>query len=203
MKNILFVLVGVIVLTGCISPKSYVDPTFGKTTYNDIQSVEKKYDSLITVEFQRNGKKFDAAISEVKKHVDKTLRATGVINPTSNNSDITIKVIVNNVADLSDAAAKGFGTGLTFGAIGTTVTDYYEITVEYTDSEGSLIKSYKHALHTTIGNEKAPFENVNPTTLAEAFGIVVEQTLLNFVGDMQKSGKFTKVEFSNSNIVYS
>lgn len=198
MKNILILLFGAIALTGCVSPKSYVDPTFGKATYNDIQSVDKKHDALITVEFQRNGEKFDAAHTEVKNHVDKTLRATGVVNPTSNNSDIILKVIINNIVDMSDAAAKGFGVGLTFGAVGTTVTDYYEVTVEYTDTEGSLIKSYKHAIHSTIGNEKAPFDNVKPTTVADAFGTIVEETLLNFVNDMQKSGKFTKVEFTKA-----
>ncbi len=100
-----------------------------------------------------------------------------------------MKITVNNVADLSEAAVKGFGTGLTFGAAGSLVTDYYEIAIEYNDGNGSqFTQKYKHALHTTTGNEDAPFDSVQPTTPSDAFGTVVEQTLLNFVKDMQAKG---------------
>ena len=95
---------------------------------------------------------------------------------------------------MGSAAAKGFGSGLTFGLIGTTVTDYYEVTIVYTDESGAVTsKDYKHALHTTIGNEKAPIEGVLPTTLADGFATVVEQVLLNFITDMQKDGKLTSL----------
>ncbi len=104
-----------------------------------------------------------------------------------------MKITVNNVADLSEAAVKGFGTGLTFGAADSLVTDYYEITIEYGNGNGNgngsqFTQKYKHALHTTTGNEDAPFDSVQPTTPSDAFGTVVEQTLLNFVKDMQAKG---------------
>ncbi len=192
MKKIIMLVIPVITLTGCISPKTYIDPNFGKATYEDIKDVAKKYDAQVIVEFQRNGEKLDSVHKEVLNHVERTLRATSVVTPSEVETDYSIKVTVNNIADMGDSAAKGFGTGLTFGAIGTTVTDYYEVTVEYTDKSGiSLIKNYKHALHTTIGNEKAPFEGAIPTTPSDGFGTVVEQVLLNFVADMQKDGKLT------------
>jgi len=192
MKKIIMLVIPVIALTGCISPKTYIDPNFGKATYEDIKDVAKKYDAQVIVEFQRNGEKLDSVHKEVLNHVERTLRATSVVTPSEVETDYSIKVTVNNIADMGDAAAKGFGTGLTFGAVGTTITDYYEVTVEYTDKSGtSLIKNYKHALHTTIGNEKAPFEGAIPTTPSDGFGTVVEQVLLNFVADMQKDGKLT------------
>ncbi len=194
MKKIIMLALPVIALTGCISPKTYIDPNFGKATYDDVKSVAKKYDAQVIVEFQRNGEKLDAVNQEVLNHVERTLRATSVVTPTKVETDYSIKVTVNNIADMGEAAAKGFGTGLTFGAAGTTVTDYYEVTVEYTDKNGtSLTKNYKHALHTTIGNEKAPFEGAIPTTPSDGFGTVVEQVLLNFVVEMQKDGKLTFV----------
>jgi hypothetical protein len=138
----------------------------------------------------------------VRNHVERVLRASGVIEPTSEGANYTLKVVVNNLADLSDAAAKGFGTGLTFGAVGTLVTDYYEVTITYTDSSGKeQSKKYKHALHTTIGNKKAPFDNVEPTTPADAFGTIVEQVLLNFVKDMQAQGLLTLKPYTRSDLL--
>ena len=51
-----------------------------------------------------------------------------------------------------------------------------------------MTHDYKHALHTTVGNKAAPVENVEPTSLADGFGTIVEETILNFVKDMQDNG---------------
>lgn len=186
-------------LTGCVSPKTYVDPSFSKATYDDVKPVENKYSAKILIEFQRNGKPYKRANKEVRGHVERTLRATGVVTPTTDESKASLMVTVNNIADINDAKAKGFGTGLTLGAVGTLVTDYYEIFIEFDDGDGNTFKeNYKHALHTTIGNKKAPFEGVEGTTPADGFGTVVEQTLLNFIKDMQSKGILTlKLESSH------
>ena len=179
-------------MTGCISTKTYVDPAFSEATYDDVKPVNDIYETQILVEFQRNGEVFDRANQEVREHVERTLRATGIISPVEEEFDISVKIVVNNVADLGEAAAKGFGTGLTLGAAGSLLTDYYEITIEYDDGNGThLTENYKHALHTTIGNKDAPFDGVEPTTPSDGFGTVVEQTLLNFIKDMQGKGLLT------------
>lgn len=178
-----------LLITGCISPKTYIDPSFADATYDDVLPVTKKYKTQVLVEFQRNGELFSRANKEVRGHVERTLRATGVVEITDEDPDASIKVVVNNIADLSDAALKGFGTGLTFGASGSLVSDYYEITIEFDDGKGTqLTERYKHALHTTIGNKKAPFDNVQPTTPADAFASVIEETILNFIKDTQSKG---------------
>lgn len=185
-------LVVALALTGCIAPQSYVDPAFGKAAYTDITKVDQQYNVKVDIEFQRNGVAYPGANQEVRHHVERTLKATGVILPTPENSKIAIKVTMNNIADMDDAFAKGFGAGLTFGAAGTVVSDFYEIKIEYTDASGSVTaKNYKHALHTAIGNTDAPVENVKPTDPAIAVGVIVEQIMLNFVKDMQDAGMFT------------
>lgn len=192
LQKIAFLAAVVVSLTACVSAKTYVDPSFSKASYNDILPVAEKYETKIQVEFQRNGKPFEKANQEVLGHVERTLRATGVIKPSPDQSKISVKVVVNNIADLGKAAAKGAGTGLTFGAAGSLVSDYYEITIELTDSQGTKVtEKYQHALHTTIGNKKAPFDNVQATTPADGFGKVVEQTLLNFIKDIQAKGMLT------------
>jgi len=195
MRNIFTLLAVTLVLSGCISPKSYVNPEFGGTSYNDIKTVAKKHDAKIEVEFQRNGEPLSGVNQEVKNHVERTLRATGVINPVLDNSEVSLKVTVNNIADVAEARVKGFGTGLTFGAAGSTVSDYYEVTIIYISQNGiEHVKNYKHELVTTIGNASAPFNGVLPTTIADGFGTIVEQVMLNFIKEMQAEGKLTFLE---------
>ena len=186
--RLMFSLFVIAFLSGCMTTKSYVDPTYGKTAYSDIKSVATPYNSNVSVEFRRNGTHFARADSELRGHVERTLRASGVVVPGAAGANYSIRVIVNNVGDVSGAAAKGFATGLTLGAAGSLVTDYYEATIELVDADGNPHSgSYKHALHTTIGNKRAPF-NMQPTTPADAFGRVVEQTVLNFIKEMQEQG---------------
>lgn len=192
MIRISVVLVALVVLSGCVTPKSYVDPSFSKADYGDLQTTAQKYDANVTVQFQRNGKVFDKAHTELENHVLRSLRSTGIINPVTADSGLSIRVVVNNVANMGSAATKGVGTGLTLGLAGSVVTDYYEISIEFSDGQGGTIRNdYKHALHTTIGNKKAPIEGVAPTSPADGFGTIVEQTILNFVKDMQDSGLLT------------
>ncbi|CAM3423117.1 hypothetical protein [Parendozoicomonas haliclonae] len=176
-----------LLLTGCIAPKSYVDTKHSDITYSDINPVEKKHDINIEVEFQRNGEIFSRVNKEVMEHVTHTFKSTGIAEIVSQDFNSTVKVTVNNVADLSDAASKGFATGLTLGLAGTTVTDFYEVTIDYISKSGSQVsKSYQHAIHTSIGNASAPpIQGAESTTPAVAFGRVVEQVVLKFIKEMQ------------------
>jgi len=172
-------------LSGCISVKSYVDPGFKGASYSEVKAPAKKYAMNVEVEFQRNGEHLQKADSELRGHVERTLRATGVVQPEFGGSDATLKVVVNNIADLAAAAAKGVGTGLTFGASGSSVIDAYEIHISLVVNGKEVDSSYQHALHSTVGNADAPFANVTPTTPADAFGKIIEEVVVKFVKDMQ------------------
>ncbi len=188
------ILISITLLSGCISMKSYVDPAFGTASYEDIRPVNKRHDARVVVEFQRNGEVFDRAQAEAENAVVRSLRATGVINPVAE-GDIALRVVVNNIADMGEAATKGFGTGLTFGLAGSVVTDYYEISIQFTDVNGATVThDYKHAIHTTVGNRAAPMENVEPTSPADGFATIIEETILNFIKDMQDKGLLVNVE---------
>lgn len=177
-----------IFMTGCISTKSYVDPQFRKATYADIDRVNTGYKANIEIEFQRNGKHIHQLDNELRGHVERTFRATGVIIPTYEPVGLKIKVIANNIADMGLAATKGFGTGLTFGAVGTSVTDFYEFTIEYQQNGMRGNYAYKHAIHSTTGNKEAPVP-VEPTI--NAFEKVVEDIILNFIKNMQQSNELS------------
>ena len=184
-RNILVIGAITVGLSGCLSVNTYVDPGFKGSSYSDIKAPAKKYALNVEVEFQRNGEHFQKADSELRGHVERTLRATGIVQPEFGGSDATLKVVVNNIADLVAAAAKGAGTGLTFGAAGSSVTDAYDIRISLIVNGKETDSSYQHALHTTVGNADAPFPSVTPTTPADAFGKLVEQVVIKFVNDMQ------------------
>jgi hypothetical protein len=173
---------------GCVSSKSYVDPAFGKVTYDSLPIPANPHKLSITAEFQRNGVHLPEVDSELYGHVERVLRASRFAVPAQDKSEGAIKVVVNNIADIEKAKSMGFGTGFTFGAAGSWITDYYEMNVEYVLGEKSFNKSgYKHQLHTTIGNKKGP-EGVLPVTAAAGFADIVEDLLLNFLGDLYKEG---------------
>lgn len=173
------------VLTGCISAKSYVDPKYGTLSYADAKKPAKPHDVKIDVEFQRNGEHLSRVDKELRTNVEKIFVNSGVVAPSANSTDISIKITCNNIADVKGAMTKGFGTGLTFGAAGSAVSDFYQVTIELKQGSTVIEKKYDHAIHTTIGNKAAPVQGVTPVKPVEAFGGVIEDVVLQFIKEMQ------------------
>jgi len=175
-------------LVGCVSIKSYVDPTYSRATYNDITRRADPYKWRIVVEFQRNGTHLPKADSELMGNVERVVRASGMAIPSPEGSSGQLKVVVNNIADMGTARAKGFGTGLTLGLVGSTISDYYEMEAELS-MNGKIIRrsAYKHALHSTVGNASGP-QGVEAMSPSASFSKVIEQLMLNFLKDLQQSG---------------
>jgi hypothetical protein len=184
----ILVLIGLSIgLFGCISQQSFIDPSAQKFTYDDIKRRAEPVKLRLSVEFQRNGLHFPKADSTLKDSAERTLRATGVIIPTDVDSVGEIKIIVNNIADIATAAAKGAGTGLTFGLIGSTVQDNYELTMTMTINGQTITKSgIKNSIFTTVGNAAAP-DGVQTSPVEVAFSKVLEQMILQALKDVESN----------------
>ncbi|MET0499826.1 MAG: hypothetical protein ABW106_16310 [Steroidobacteraceae bacterium] len=91
-------------------------------------------------------------------------------------SGATLHIVINNVP-LDDAAfAKGFATGLTFGLVGSAVTDGYICTVDFVSPRGvKVTKKLRHAIHTTMGAKGAPANAVKAKSLDEAVHTMTRQ----------------------------
>jgi hypothetical protein len=179
------------ILSGCFPPKSFVDPTVPKLSYDNLKKRQDQLRLKVIAEFQRNGEAFPRLNVSLKDNTERILRGTGVIAPVGDNAAGagTIEVTVNNLGDIGAAAAKGAGVGLTFGLVGATVTDNYELTVRVNINGKTFTrKSIRHAIHTTIGNARIPpgMEAIPPNV---AFERVLEQMLLKAIFDMQQSGE--------------
>jgi hypothetical protein len=178
-------------LTGCISPKMYVDATLPKVNYADLQAPASKHPVQLLYEFQTKGAVNAAAIKQTQPVAFATLQKTGLFSevvtaPTT--SDYKLLVTINNVPVTQDAASKGFATGLTLGLAGTTVTDGYICTATYQGpGQQPVVKTYNHAIHTTIGNTDAP-KGLQPAKPQDAVNQIVEDLILNTVSDLGKEG---------------
>lgn len=174
--------------SGCISHKSYVDPSVQAGTYETVARQNDPLRLRIESKFLRNGEALPKADSMLHDAVERTLRGSGTVLPMSESGDGVFSVTLNNIADLGGAVAQGVGTGLTFGLAGTTVVDRYEMTVSITARGKTVNRSgVRHALYTAIGNTSTP-EGVKVMSPAEAFQKVVESMLLSVLRDMQAAG---------------
>lgn len=179
-------------IVGCASPKSFVDPTYGRATYADITRRAEPYKWRIVVECQRNGAHVPEVDGELMGDVERVVRASGIAIPSPEGSSGQLKVVVNDIAATESAGWKGFVTGLTFGLVGSTAIDYYEMEAELSMNGKSIKRSgYKHAIHTTVGNASGP-QGVEAMSLSEAFSGVLEQMLLNFLKDLQQIGELSE-----------
>jgi hypothetical protein len=173
-------------LTACISAKSFVDPSQTKLTYENLRRPQEPLKLSLVTEFQRNGERFPAADSTLRDSTERVLRASGVIVPTADARAGQVKIVVNNVADRGAAAAKGFGTGLTFGLAGSTVMDAYELTMQI-NVNGKVYSSsvIRHSLFTAIGNTSTP-PGIEVMPVGVAFQKVLEQMLLRALKEAQE-----------------
>jgi len=176
-------------LAGCLSIKSYVDPQLPKVGYADLLARRDPQPVVLTVAFHRNGAPAMLGVSrardEVRGVVERSKLFSAVMEKSTGSAD-QLDVVLDNVGDLGDAAAKGTKTGLTFGASGSQVTDGYIFTATFRPlGKEPVTKVYRHALHSTIGNAPGP-PGLTPMGLNEAFNKVVEELVLNLLLDLQK-----------------
>jgi len=183
-------LLSVSALSGCISVQSYVDPVYHQAGYQDIQRPAKPVPVKLQVQFQTNGEHRPAVDSTVRGHVEKTLKASGAVEPLAADAAqnvATLDISVNNIADIAKAKHMGFRTGLTMGMKGNMVTDNYVMLASYRDGGNTKAYEFKHALHSLVGSGEGP-KDIPPTTPAEGFGKVVEDLTLNLLRSLQSDG---------------
>lgn len=185
-------LAAALTLSGCLSTRSYVDtalPIVGKA---DVGTVAAPAPVQVLAEFRTQGNANARATGFMKPRViavanESGLFTTATESPAPNNATLT--VLIDNVPLTDNAAAKGFGTGLTFGAVGTMVTDGYSATLTYRVGDASTSVEVKHALHSTIGNHKGP-ENLTPVSTDEAASQIIDQVTWNGLKQLRAQGAF-------------
>lgn len=172
-----------VVLTGCLTANSYVDPALPRVAKTDIAAPMTPRPVQVAIEFRTKGNANAAATAEVQPRVIAVASESGLFSSVSREAAGPdaglLTVVIDNVPlEGENAAAEGFGAGLTFGAVGTMVTDRYISTMTYSRGGQTTSVNVRHALHTTIGNKAGP-EGLTAMTPVDAVHQVVDQLIWN------------------------
>lgn len=191
-RVVLAVLVGA-PLVGCLSAKSYVDSALPAVEKRDLVAAQDRRPVQLLFEFQTKGAPNGAATKAMTPRVFEVVKASDLFSEVSADSVSNgrkLLITIDNVGDTGDAVAKGFGTGATFGLVGTMVTDGYVCNAQLLAPGKPPVKfSYRHAIHTTIGNKEGP-PNLVAYQPRQAANKVVDQLVWSALRDISKSGSF-------------
>ena len=179
-------------LTGCAT--HYVD---GAT--KDVEVAEFKKPAApapvqMLFEFETKGVANARATEYLKKQVTDQVGTSGLFTAVSDTpapNGALLGVTINNVPLQDDAFSKGFTTGLTFGLAGSQVSDGYICTMKYSaPGKEPVVKTVRHAIHTTVGNAKTPGNAKEAKDIIDALNIMVRQIVANGLNDLSHDPAF-------------
>ena len=180
-------------LTGCAT--HYLDNTTKEVPPSAFNKPAQPRSVQLVVDFQTKGVSNARAIEHTKAMIKESVVATGLfsdVRETPGGGAGLLSVTINNVPLTDDAAAKGFIAGLTFGAAGQTVTDGYICTVSYlAPGQGTpVVKSARHAIHTTVGAKSDPPNSQRMASVDEAVRVMVRQVTSTALSDLSRDAGF-------------
>lgn len=182
-----------VALTGCAT--HYVDGANKEILPSQLTKPAQPKPVQLVFEFQSKGVSNARATEMVKGMVSDNVKASGLFaqvdeKPVAGNA--LLSVTINNVPLTDDAFSKGFLTGLTFGAAGSQVTDGYVGTVRYigTGNTTPVIKTARHAIHTTLGASGAPANAYKASSLDDALRTMVRQLTSAALNELSKDPSF-------------
>jgi len=147
----------------------------------------------LVFEFQTKGAPNARATDLLKEAVIKQVKESGLFSSIeAAPTEAMLNITLNNVPLTEDAASKGFVTGLTFGLAGSAVTDGYICTVTYLPAGQAkpIVKTAKHAIHTTLGNANPPAGAQKSTNVEEAVRTMAQEVLSNALKDLSFDESF-------------
>ncbi len=169
-------------VTGCMTVKSYVDPTLPGIGNSQLPKVQQPLPTTVLFEFRTKGNANVRATSSLSGQVVSAVAQSGMFGQVSTTvtdpNGALLKVTIDNVADTGGAVAKGVGTGLTFGLAGSLVADNYVCTATYSFKGKSFETTVHHVLLSTVGNHSAP-QGLTPMQPRDAMNQIVDQLVLH------------------------
>jgi hypothetical protein len=182
-------------LQGCLTVKSYVDPSLPVITNTQLPKVQQPRPTTVLFEFRTKGNANARATSGLSGRVIAAVAESGMFGQLSTTvggaDSAVLKVVIDNVADTGSAVAKGVGTGLTLGLAGSLVTDNYICTASYTFQGKSAETTVHHALFSTIGNHSAP-PGMTPVMTHDAINQVIDQLVWHALVQLDQQNAFGK-----------
>lgn len=182
---------------GCLTTKSYVDPTLAPISISQLPKVQTPQPVTVLFEFKTKGNSNARATNALSGRVVAAVAQSGMFGQLSTTvtgpNAALLKITIDNLADSGSAAAKGVGTGLTLGLAGSLVTDNYVCTAAYTARGETFQTTVHHALLSTIGNHSAP-QGLTPMATQEAINQIVDQLVWHALAQLEQENAFKVAE---------
>jgi hypothetical protein len=176
--------VGAFSTSGCAT--MYVDAGLQNASAADVRKPARVFDAQLLFSFRSKGTENARATDALKAQVAELVATSGLfatVGADPSLSGAILNITLDNVpiTDQSDAAAKGFATGLTLGLVGSTVTDGYVCTIDYVapGSTSKVTKTSRHAIHTTMGAKGAPANATKARNAEDAVRTMTSQIILD------------------------
>jgi hypothetical protein len=177
---------GATLLTGCAS--AYLDPATRDVPVAEIRHPGVPKPVRVNFEFQTRGAPNAAATAHLDKAVKDQLASSGLFSSIEGGPEAGIlEIKLNNIPLNEDnPMAKGFVTGFTFGLVGSAVVDGYECRLSYLPpgQQAPVVKTARHAIHTTLGNASPPPNTVKADNLQQAVYQMTHAILSNALRDL-------------------
>lgn len=184
---------GAALLSGCAS--TYVDTATKEVPVANLKKPEQPKPVQLVFEFQTKGAPNSRATGFLKDDVARQVTESGLFSTVATEparGASLLSVTLNNVPLTQDAASQGFVTGLTFGLAGSAVSDGYVCTVSYLPAGQSapIVKTARHAIHTTLGNANPPAGAVKSENVAAAVHKMTRDVLSNALKELSDDPSF-------------
>jgi hypothetical protein len=190
--SIIAVLAGTTMLTGCAT--AYVDTVTKEVAVSQFKKPAQIKPVTVSFEFQTKGAPNTRATDLLKAQVTEQVANSGLFTDAAGIPDAgKLQVVLNNVAiEGQNPAAAGFVTGLTLGAVGSTVTDGYICTISYLPpGQAQAVKvSARHAIHTTLGASGAPANAEKSPNMEAAVRKMTRDVVSTALRDLSNSQSF-------------
>ncbi|WP_310632676.1 MULTISPECIES: hypothetical protein [unclassified Paraburkholderia] len=182
-------------LSACMTIHAYVDPSLGEPHYADLKKPASPQPIQLLFEFQTKGVTNASATEASKPLVHEQLSQSGLFSQVSYDpvpSGRKLSISIDNVPLTDNLAAKGFGSGLTFGLVGTMVTDGYVCTVNYIEpGHDAVTKVVKHAIYATIGNASGP-AGLQPMPIQQATDTMLKQIVAKSLEEIDQASDLAR-----------
>jgi hypothetical protein len=181
-------------LSGCLTTKSYIDPSLPVLARSELPAVQQPRPVSVLFEFRTKNNLNARATNALKQRVLSDVTQSGMFEHVSSTMDTgesgVLKLIIDNEADTKGAIEKGVGTGLTFGLAGNVVTDNYICTASYTFAGQSVQTTVQHALHSTVGVHAAPVGMQPAKSPADGVNQIVDQLVWHALKQLEAQHAF-------------
>ena len=174
---------------GCVTVHSYVETGHDAADFRDLHPRNPPTPVQLKVSFSVNGSPDQNAQANTVlfNEVVRTLRRTGVLVPVQDPTAPMLQVEVDDQYDKGIASHNGWISGLSLGSSGSTTRDEYHFNFTLLPHEAGgkpRTALYTHAMITLVGNAPPPGYG-QPQDMDQAFAVIVKQSVLEFLHDME------------------